>query len=107
MMRSVTVGIRIAATSGLILVAAIMGGALWHWSVSRHNPIQELREITVGARVHLLGVVTYADSPQNRFWIQDETGAVAIGVNPARAGVCEGETVSVEATKTALYDPLR
>jgi diguanylate cyclase (GGDEF)-like protein len=107
MMRSVTVGIRIAATSGLILVAAIMGGALWHWSVSRHNPIQELREITVGARVHLLGVVTYADSPQNRFWIQDETGAVAIGVNPARAGVYVGETVSVGATKTARYDPLR
>lgn len=107
MMRSVTVGIRIAATSGLILVAAIMGGALWHWSVSRHNPIQELREITVGARVHLLGVVTYADNPQNRFWIQDETGAVAIGVNPARAGVYVGETVSVGATKTARYDPLR
>jgi diguanylate cyclase (GGDEF)-like protein len=107
MMRSVTVGIRIAATSGLILVAAIMGGALWHWSVSRHDSIQELRESTVGARVHLLGVVTYADNPQNRFWIQDETGAVAIGVNPARAGVYVGETVSVEATKTARYDPLR
>jgi diguanylate cyclase (GGDEF)-like protein len=107
MMRSVTVGIRIAATSGLILVAAIMGGALWHWSVSRHDSIQELRESTVGARVHLLGVVTYADNPQNRFWIQDETGAVAIGVNPARAGVYVGETVSVGATKTARYDPLR
>jgi len=64
MMRSVTVGIRIAATSDLILVAAIMGGALWHWSVSRHNPIQELREITVGARVHLLGVVTYRQPPE-------------------------------------------
>jgi diguanylate cyclase (GGDEF)-like protein len=84
-----------------------MGGALWHWSVSRHNSIQELREVSVGARVHLLGVVTYADNPQNRFWIQDETGAVAIGVNPARAGVYVGETVSVGATKTARYDPLR
>jgi diguanylate cyclase (GGDEF)-like protein len=84
-----------------------MGGALWHWSVSRHDSIQELRESTVGARVHLLGVVTYADNPQNRFWIQDETGAVAIGVNPARAGVYVGETVSVGATKTARYDPLR
>lgn len=107
MMRSVTVGIRIAATLGLMLVAAIMGGALWRWSVSRHNAIQELREATVGARVHLLGVVTYADAPQNRFWIQDESGAVAIGVNPEKAGVHVGETVTVVATKTARYDPLQ
>jgi diguanylate cyclase (GGDEF)-like protein len=107
MMRSVTVGIRIAAITGLMLVAAVMGGALWHWSVSRHDSIQELREATVGAQVHLLGVVTYADDPQNRFWIQDETGAVAIGVNPEQARVHVGETVSVEATKTARYDPLR
>jgi hypothetical protein len=105
MMRSVTVGIRIAAITGLMLVAAVMGGALWHWSVSRHDSIQELREATVGAQVHLLGVVTYADDPQNRFWIQDETGAVAIGVNPEQARVHVGETVSVEATKTARYDP--
>ena len=32
---------------------------------------------------------------------------MAIGVNPEKAGVLVGETVSVEATKTTRYDPLR
>ena len=61
----------------------------------------------MGSRVRLLGVVTYADIPGNRFWIEDETGAVAIAVNPDGAGVHTGETVFVEARKTARYDPMR
>lgn len=107
MKRSGTMGIRIAAIATLLLVAGISAGALWRWSVSRHDSIQSLREAPVGARVRLLGVVTYADLPQDRFWIEDESGAVVIGANPERAGVRPGESVRVEAIKTARYDPLR
>lgn len=107
MIRSGSVGIRTAAAAILTMVAALGGAALWHWSATRHDAIQSLREVPVGARVRLLGVVTYADGPQNRFWIEDETGAVLIGVNPEKAGVRVGETVLVEAVKTARYDPRR
>jgi diguanylate cyclase (GGDEF)-like protein len=107
MMRIGTRGIRIAGISSLMVVAALGSGTLWHWSVSRHCAVQDLREVPVGSRVCLLGVVTYADIPGNRFWIEDETGAVAIAVNPDGAGVHTGETVFVEARKTARYDPMR
>jgi diguanylate cyclase (GGDEF)-like protein len=107
MKRSGSTGNRIAAITGLVFIAAMSWGALWHWSASRHDIIQKLRELPVGSRVRLVGVVTYADTPENRFWMEDETGAVVIGVNPDRAGIRVGETVAVEATKTARYDPLR
>lgn len=105
MKRSGTTVIVRAVAVGLIALAA--GGlAVWRGSLfPRHNPIQDLEELPVNSAAHLIGVVTYVDGPGRRFWIQDETGAVAVGVDPAQARVRVGETVAVDAVKTAPYDP--
>jgi diguanylate cyclase (GGDEF)-like protein len=88
-----------------LLVAGTILAVLWRSPIlSRHNTIQELQEAPINSVVHLVGIVTYADGPGSRFWIQDDTGAVPINVNPALAKVHVGETVAVEATKTAPYD---
>lgn len=97
-----------AALWGSILAAGITIGGLLYFSVyANRNPIQELQELPVGSAVRLMGVVTYTDGPGNRFWIEDESGAVPIPVNPARAGVRVGETVRVRAVKAARYDPMQ
>ena len=108
MSRSGLTGIRMAAILGPVLGAAVVCTALWQWSaLSRHNTIQQLEELPIHAAVRLVGVVTYADEPGNRFWVQDETGALPIPVNPTQAGVQAGETVSIDAIKTARYDRRR
>jgi len=105
MKRSGATGVRLAAVLGLVSGAAIICTATWQWSVlSRHDTIQQLQELPVNARVHLIGVVTYADRPGRRFWIQDDTGAVSIPVNRADSDVHAGQTVAIDATKTAPYD---
>lgn len=94
-----------AAVLGLVCGAAIVCTAIWQWSVlSRHDTIQQLQELPVNARVHLIGVVTYVDLPEKRLWLQDDTGAVAIPLSPAEAGIHVGQTVAVDATKTAPFD---
>ncbi len=108
MSRSGFTGIRIAAILGPVLGAAVVCTALWQWSVlSRHNTIQQLEELPIHSAVRLIGVVTYADEPGNRFWVQDETGALPIPLSAAHAGVRVGDTVSIDATKTARYDRRR
>jgi len=72
---------------------------------SKHDTIQYLTLMQMSSTARLLGVVTYVDVPGNRFWIQDETGAIAISGNPVSAMVHAGETVDVKAVKTAHYDP--
>jgi len=92
---------------GTPMAAVVLLAGVWEWTaLARHSAIQDLQELPVGGRVRLIGVVTYADEPGRRIWIEDETGAVAMGMDPARAGVQAGETVAVEAVKTAGYDPL-
>ncbi|HZP17497.1 MAG TPA: EAL domain-containing protein [Terriglobales bacterium] len=71
----------------------------------RHFAIRDLQEVPLG-RIRVHGVVTHADPSQDRFWIQDQTAAIAIPVNPARLGIHAGQTVEVEATKTQPYDPV-
>jgi diguanylate cyclase (GGDEF)-like protein len=108
MSRSGLTGIRMAAILGPVLGAAVVCTALWQWSaLSRHNTIQRLEELPIHSAVRLVGIVTYADEPGNRFWVQDETGALPIPVNPTQAGVQAGETVSIDAIKTARYDRRR
>lgn len=86
-------------------VAACILVVLWALSFwARHEPIQELHDLPVHSRIHMAGVVTYVDYPGKRFWIQDETGAVPIPVDPAPAQVHAGQVISVEATKSAPYD---
>lgn len=80
--------------------------ATWHHFrlFFSHNTIQELQEIPIGDVVHLVGVVTCVDPVGERFWLQDDTGAIAIKEPPGILGVNAGESITVEATKTAHYD---
>jgi hypothetical protein len=80
--------------------------ATWHHFrlFFSHNTIQELQEIPIGDVVHLVGVVTCVDPVGERFWLQDDTGAIAIKELPGILGVNAGESITVEATKTAHYD---
>jgi diguanylate cyclase (GGDEF)-like protein len=95
-----------AAAVVVALGACILGTALWHWSLySRRSTIRELQELPVHSVVHLIGIVTYTDAPENRFWIEDETGAAVVLANPDRSGVYVGEAVALQATKTERYDP--
>jgi len=67
-----------------------------------HDSIADLQSIPIGA-VHLRGVVTYADPLRKRFWIQDDTGAIAIESPPN--GIGAGQLADVQARKTHAYDP--
>jgi diguanylate cyclase (GGDEF)-like protein len=97
----------VSISAAFVGLAAI-GFAAWHWSLfSAHNTILELRDLPVHSPVHLLGVVTYTDEPGNRFWIEDETGATVVPVNPEKLDVHVGETISLDAMKTGPYDPIQ
>jgi diguanylate cyclase (GGDEF)-like protein len=105
MSRGGVAGMRLVPVVGLVLGAGLLCSALWEWSaVARHNTIQELQDLPVNAPVRLIGAVTYIDEPGQRFWIEDETGAIPISANPAGVGVRVGENVSIDATKTARYE---
>lgn len=90
----------------VVLGTGVLSAALWHWlPLSRRDTIRGLRELPVQSVVHLVGIVTYTDTPENRFWIEDETGSALVLANPDEVGVHVGETVSLRATKTGRYDP--
>ncbi len=91
-------GLRRAAILVPLLGAVIACAALWQWSArSRHNTIQQLKNLPANSTVHLRGVVIGTDEPGHRFWIQDETGAIPIPRSAAEAGVHLGETVLIKA----------
>ena len=96
------------------LVAVALAGtgilalALWHsFHFPRRDTVTELEEMPVNSAVHLVGVVTFCDGPQNRFFVQDETGAVAIPENPDQLRLHAGQTVAVDAVKMTPYDSLQ
>jgi diguanylate cyclase (GGDEF)-like protein len=94
-------GIRIRAVLGPVLCAWVLAPTLCQGSVlSKHNTIAELQSLPVNSAVHLTGVVTWLDAADGLFWIQDETGAIPIAVNPLPAGLHAGEAVVVEGAKT-------
>ena len=74
-------------------------------SEPKHSDIQDLQTLPLGP-VRLEGVITYRDSPHERFWLQDETGALAIKVSPRAIGLTEEEVVRIEATKSSQYNPV-
>lgn len=98
--------IQLVVAAAALSVAGILC-VLWPISALSHrNTILEIQELPLQTRLRLHGVVTYVDAPAKRFWIEDETGAVPIAADPASAHVRVGETVAIEATKTAPYDPV-
>jgi diguanylate cyclase (GGDEF)-like protein len=91
----------------MALVVGLCWAAWHHYRyVFSHETIRELQQTPVGGVVHLSGIVTGLDPVGGRFWLQDETGAIAIGKSPRPLGVHIGESITVEATKTAHYDPV-
>jgi hypothetical protein len=97
--------------ASLVLVALVAGatGALFRLSPldslfrSSHDNIADLQALPIGP-VHLQGIVTYVDAFRKRFWIQDDTAAIAIEFPPT--GIEAGQVVQVEARKTHVYNPL-
>lgn len=95
-----------AGIAGAALLTVLLGVAVAYFSLlSPHTPIRSLRDLPPASGVHLIGVVTYADNPGNRFWLEDETGTAVIPISPARAGVHAGQTVVVDARQMGRYDP--
>jgi len=72
----------------------------------QNDEIRALQQLPVGATAHLEGVVTYADSIEKRYWVQDNTGAISFDQDPHAVGVRAGQTVRVVATKASSYNPL-
>jgi diguanylate cyclase (GGDEF)-like protein len=94
------------AISAALIGSATIGFSIRHGLLfSRHNTIDELEELPVGAPVHLVGKVTYVDVPGMRFWIQDQSGALVIPLSPSNVEV--GEIVAADAAKASRYDPIR
>jgi len=94
-------------------LAWFLGLVLCVWSIptarcqasasSKHNTIQELQNLPANSAVHLIGVVTYVDETGKLLWVQDETGAMPIAVDPLPRGVLAGTEVSIDGLKAAHY----
>lgn len=101
---------RYLAFAGAGLVAAVLLTSLLSWSylcsivLAKHETILQLQQLPVDSDVHVRGVVTFADPEGKRFWIQDETGAIAIGEDPRRFGLRTGQSVILKGTKTRPYN---
>src|ERR1035438_5082365 len=70
------------------------------WGGPAYDNIAELKTLP-NRQVHLRGVVTYVDTGNHRFWMQDETGGIAVESVPP--GIAPGQVVRVEA-RTAISD---
>src|SRR5579863_1210141 len=89
-----------------VTLAALYAGshADMRYQWQKRNTIVELRELPLD-EVKVRGVVTYVDFPNKRFWLQDETGAIAINQNPIATDTRVGDVLLVEMRKTHVYDP--
>jgi diguanylate cyclase (GGDEF)-like protein len=99
------------ALVSVVVVAVILfaSTALWQWdffALKRYDTILELSQIPVGAPVLLQGVVTYSDPSAKRFWIQDDTGAIAINGDPRNYGLRGGESIKLIGTKALVSSAL-
>lgn len=92
-------------SAGVLLFAVLAAAATWRWAFPAHDTIQQLQGLPVRSAVRLLGTVTCIDGPEGRFWLQDETGAVAVPLAAAGARLHVGETVAVRAVKTGDAGP--
>ncbi|MFP5237526.1 MAG: putative bifunctional diguanylate cyclase/phosphodiesterase [Acidobacteriota bacterium] len=90
---------------GVAVAAAVCLG-LWRYAtLSRHIPLRALQDAPLGSRVRLAGVVTYVDGPGKRFWIQDDTGAIPIPLDPGRLRLHVGQIVGISGLKATHFNP--
>ena len=95
-----------AHIAGAALFAALFVVAYIYFTFFRPGTlISSLRDVPPSTPVHLIGVVTYVDELDHRFWLEDETGVAMIPADPVREGVQAGQTVAVDARKMGQYDP--
>jgi hypothetical protein len=92
------------AIIGILAVAYVGTQTDLKYQWQRRDTIAELRELPLG-QVKVRGVVTYVDTANKRFWLQDETGAIIVNQNPALADVHFGDGLQVEMKKTHAYYP--
>ena len=108
MVQSGAKSLRATLVAVSLVGAGILAFVLWYsLRFPRRDTITELEKAQVNSAVHLVGVVTFCDGPQNRFWLEDETGAVAIPENPEQLKIHSGQTIAVDAIKTMPYDSSR
>lgn len=95
----------ILVACSVLLVAGIATAGWYHlrFYVTR-NTVRQLEDLPVGHAVRLAGVVTAVDAAGNRFWMQDDTGAIQVVRPRGAADVHVGESVGLEAVKRAHYD---
>jgi len=95
----------LAVTSALLLASTLFW-RLNSFSLTKYETILKLYQLPVGVPVRLQAVVTYADPVEKRFWIQDDTGAIAINDDPSIYSLRGGESIRLEGRKILFSDPL-
>lgn len=96
----------VAGVAGVAVLASLFAVAYAYFTFFRpRTPIWSLREAPASTAVHLIGVVTFTDAANHRFWLEDETGATVIPAPPGSMAVRTGETVAVDALTMEQYDP--
>jgi diguanylate cyclase (GGDEF)-like protein len=99
----------ISIVASLALVAAVavalrsMSSSPWLWQ-RKYNNVRDLEVLPPGP-VRMEGTVTYVDLSNKRFWLQDDTGAIAISGDMSLR-VLPGEHVAIQAVKRHLFDPV-
>ena len=99
---AVFAGLALIATLGLAYIGT-QTDLRYPWQT--RNSIADLQDLPLGP-VKIQGVVTYLDEANKRFWLQDETGAIAVNQDPALTGARFGHVLPVEMRKTRSYDPV-
>jgi diguanylate cyclase (GGDEF)-like protein len=94
-----------AVTVALLLAWSVLSRLDFPSSLKR-EAILNLYRLPVGIPVRLKAFVTYTDPLEKRFWIQDETGAIAINDDPSIYGVRGGEWIQLEGKTTRSLDAL-
>jgi diguanylate cyclase (GGDEF)-like protein len=97
----------LVASVTLLGVALIALSSRGYLSFVKYDAIARLYRLPVGSPVRLQAVVTYADPAGKRFWIQDESGAIAIDQAPGTDQLHGGESIQLSGTKALISDPVR
>src|SRR5882724_12005721 len=71
---------------------------------SRFRTVDSLEALPQGSEVWLRGVVTYYEFSGKQFYIQDETGAIKLGLTSYDYALRAGQTVEIKGTVTHPSD---
>lgn len=104
MVRASSKSISIAVLAAVFLTICVFG-LLWRYSLlARHTLIRDLQDTPLNARVRVSGVVRFVDGPGKRIWIQDESGALPLLLDPKEYRMESGQVISVSGVKERRFD---